>query len=81
MMLGSPRRPQLANFYAGVRICASGQERTQKIDAPDVRLGRIATKRLISRDSAVGYKRRFGATRSASALRPAQDIRTLNLRS
>ncbi len=40
-----------------------------------VRFGRLATKRPISRDSAVGYKRRFDASRSTSALRSAPDIR------
>ena len=34
-----------------------------------------------ARDSVFGYKRPFGASRIASALRPASDIRALNLRS
>ncbi len=38
------------------------QDRAYKTEVEYVRFGRKATKQLISRDSAVGYKRQFDAS-------------------
>ncbi len=65
----------------GGGMLGSVLERVCMTDALNAGLGRIATKSPISRDSAVGYKRRFDASRFTSALHPAPEIRTLYFRS
>ncbi len=55
------------------RITASGHGRRYSKEAHFDRFGRIATKRLISRDSAVGYKRSASASRTTSVVRGIAD--------
>ncbi len=52
---------------------AFGLRRGCTTEARFVHCGRIATKRLISRDSALGYKRRIGVPQFTSASPPANE--------
>ncbi len=63
------------------RMPALDQEWCYTTEVSNVGFGRKATKRLISRDSAYGYKPKIRAPQFTSASPPAPEIRTLNYRS
>ncbi len=56
-------------------------ERVCMTDEPNIGLGRFATNATNRPISACGYKPKIRAPRFTSALRPAPEIRTLNIRS